>query len=57
MVVTGMGKNNLRMSKIGGRRITRCMQFATLTQIAPLRFATSHTPRTLYAMCQGRESQ
>ena len=29
MVVTGMGKNNLRMSKISGRH----MRFATLTQI------------------------
>nr|AAU84060.1 hypothetical protein GZ36D8_16 [uncultured archaeon GZfos36D8] len=30
------------------RPITRCMRFSTLTQIAPLRSATSHTPRTLY---------
>ena len=27
MVVTGMGKNNLRMSKIGGRRITQHKRF------------------------------
>ena len=46
MVVTGIGKNNLLMSKISGRRITRCMQFATLTQIASLCSAASHTPKT-----------
>ena len=27
MVVTGMGKNNLQMSKIGGRRITQHKRF------------------------------
>jgi len=27
--------------------LTRCMRFAPLTQIAPLRSATSHTPETL----------
>lgn len=27
--------------------ITGCIRFATLTQIVPLRFATSHTPKTL----------
>ncbi|MDI6886905.1 MAG: hypothetical protein QMD22_11325 [archaeon] len=30
--------------------ITRCMQFATLTQIPSRRLGTSHTPKTLAKM-------
>lgn len=38
------------------QQITRCMRFTPLTQIAPLRSTTSHTPKTLYAIA-GREKE
>jgi len=41
------GNDVLKTLKGAPQQITRCMRFAMLTQIAPLRSATSHTPEPL----------
>ena len=41
------GNDVLKTLKGVPQQITRCMWFAMLTQIAPLRSATSHTPEPL----------
>jgi len=49
MVVTGMGKNNLQMSEISGRRITQHKRFVFYGTHPNFYFAkTSFKLRTLY---------